>query len=52
MVESLKMYCSWWISIRDGDSRKGGLILLQKDLICVTIQSSSSGHIDAVISHE
>ncbi|KAL5576320.1 hypothetical protein UlMin_018019 [Ulmus minor] len=32
--------------------RKGGLILLWKSLVAVEIKSSSSGHIDAIVSHD
>ena len=38
--------------VRDSEGRKGGLILLWKEPMKVAIQSSSSGHIDAIISHD
>ena len=38
--------------IRNSEGRKEGLILLWKDMICVEIMSSSTGHIDTVVFHD
>ena len=37
--------------VQDCTGRKGGLILLWKDLLKVEIKSCSAGHIDAIVDH-